>query len=105
VKLRNASTGALKGTQTHAGAVECIAFSRDGRLLASGDGGSVDGRAFYGNVCLWDAGSGELLRQLRLDNIRSAGSTVYSVSLSPDEFPEGQAFGSFWRPCLRIRKE
>jgi Tol biopolymer transport system component len=81
IKLWDASSGRLLRTLTsHTGfianlisldSVQSVAFSRDGRTLASG--------SWDKTINLWDAASGRLLRTL-------AGHTdkVYSVGFSPD---------------------
>lgn len=53
----------------HKSSVSCLAFSPDGRTLASG--------SFDGTVKLWDVASGAVRRSLDAD-------WVYSVALSPD---------------------
>jgi WD40 repeat protein len=60
--------GTLAG---HTDAVYALAFSPDGRLLASGSGDST--------VRVWDTATGELLRTLEL-----AGSYVLNVAFRPD---------------------
>lgn len=55
----------------HDGTVECIAASRDGRLLASGD--------FRGNIRLWSLPDGKFLRQLT-----GHGKRVQALAFTPD---------------------
>lgn len=73
VRLWNVST--LQPTTTplilHRDSVECLDFSRDGRLLAAAGGEYVS---------LWDPASGELIRQHKVAH----GSVVASVNFSPD---------------------
>jgi WD40 repeat protein len=56
----------------HRGGVTAIAFSRDGKLLATGSGNGI--------VFLWDAKSGEQLARLNQNN----GNTITGVALSAD---------------------
>lgn len=52
-----------------------LAFSPDGKLLVAGGGTP----ARFGEIQIWDAGSGKLLRSVTL-----TGDTVFGVSISPD---------------------
>jgi len=66
--------GQEKPAQTlvgHKDAVSSLAFSPDGKYLASG--------SFDNSICLWDAGSGKLLRTLT-----GLNQKVSSVRFSPD---------------------
>jgi WD40 repeat protein len=56
----------------HRGGVTALAFSRDGKLLATGSGSGI--------VFLWDAKSGEQLAKLS----ENGGNTITGVALSPD---------------------
>jgi WD40 repeat protein len=55
----------------HSQVVETVAFSQDGKLLASGSGD--------GAIKLWDVKSGVMLRTLL-----GYADTVYSIAFSPD---------------------
>ena len=67
----------LKG---HRDPVHCVAFSPDGKILASGAGESDSvGLRFRGEVRLWDVASGKLLATLK-----GFGGEVYNVAFSPD---------------------
>jgi WD40 repeat protein len=61
----------LLGKGKHAAMILALAFSPDGKVLASGSGD--------GAVCLWDAPSGKELR-----HIPGPGDRVCSLSFSPD---------------------
>ena len=52
-----------------------LAFSRDGKLLVAGGGTP----ARFGEIQVWDAESGKLLRSVVL-----TGDTFFGVSISPD---------------------
>jgi WD40 repeat protein len=61
----------------HQGAVISVAYSPDGTQLASGGGGdSPDG----GELCIWDARSGE-----RLSTLQGLTGAVYAVAWHPVE--------------------
>jgi len=72
IRLWNAQNGdqiyALEG---HAGAINCLAFSSDGRYLASGGKDQV--------ICLWDVINGRLLTWFE-----SLAGEVTSLAFSPD---------------------
>src|SRR5262249_31430193 len=54
---------------------ECLAFSADGKLLATGPGS--------GQICLWDAASGE--KRWRASAVRgNSVPRVFAVAFSPD---------------------
>ncbi|HXQ47625.1 MAG TPA: hypothetical protein VN806_13470, partial [Caulobacteraceae bacterium] len=53
----------VRGLNSHAGQLFCVRFSRDGRLLASTEGGMV--------VNLWDVASGRIIKTLKQGLIRS----------------------------------
>jgi WD40 repeat protein len=65
-------------TLHHSCPIYTIAFSPDGRLLATGTGGATATRNF-GEASLWDIQTRSLLRQLR-----GHGEHVLSVAFSPD---------------------
>jgi len=75
-KLRGAKSGALFWAGKHDGRVYALAFSPDGKFLASGvvDCGPADKP-----LKLWDAETGQLLRRLE-----GHGDSVYFVGFSPD---------------------
>ena len=75
IHLWDVDTGKLLHTITHAGFVDIVTFSPDGRTIASGSS-SLNGD---GTISLWDADTGEPLRTL-------TGHTdfVTSLTFSPD---------------------
>jgi WD40 repeat protein len=77
VKLRGARTGALFWAGKHDGRVNALAFSPDGRILATGVGRCGAGDAL---IQFWDAETGKVLRQ----SISAHGDQVYGVAFSPD---------------------
>src|SRR4029077_11129711 len=56
--------------------VYCVAFSPDGRLIASG--------SYHGDLCLWDRATGKLVRRLADSSKVGLNSMVMGVALSPD---------------------
>jgi WD40 repeat protein len=69
----------VRGLNGHAGQLCCVRFSRDGRLLASTEGGMV--------VNLWDVASGRIIKTLKQGLIRSkiyGGAFRSSLAFSPD---------------------
>ena len=76
VELVSTETGAVRKTLAgHRGHVNALAFSRDGKLLATAAGEA----GLFGEAKLWDVEKGECLRTL-------AGHTdaLYSIAISPD---------------------
>jgi WD40 repeat protein len=69
----------VRGLNGHAGQLCCVRFSRDGRLLASTEGGMV--------VNLWDVASGRIIKTLKQGLIRSkiyGGAFRSALAFSPD---------------------
>src|SRR5262245_34393201 len=58
----------------HSSAVECLAYSADGRFLATG--------SWNGEMRLWDAASGKLVRDFEFVN--TSNNIIRAVALSPD---------------------
>src|SRR5262245_4528351 len=56
----------------HRGGVTAVAFSRDGKLIATGAGNGI--------VFLWDAKTGEQLAKMNEHN----GNTITGAAISPD---------------------
>jgi WD40 repeat protein len=67
----------MRSLGSHRLPVLAVAFSPDGKLLASGTGAFHEGR-IVGEVKLWDPQSGELKRTITV-----AHGTVYSLAFSP----------------------
>jgi WD40 repeat protein len=80
VKVWDAQTGQqLPALQQHTGEVRSVAFSPDGKRLASAsDGRDAQGKPF-GEVKVWDAQSGQ-----ELFGIKGHTDTVWSLAFSPD---------------------
>jgi RNA polymerase sigma factor (sigma-70 family) len=75
-----------KGLDVDRGGVYCVAFSRDGKAVASGD--------YDGTIYLWDAGTGR-----RLHTLTGHGREVSGLAFSPD----GKALASAsWDNSLRL---
>jgi WD40 repeat protein len=80
LKLYDAATGKeLLAFMGHAWPIHSVAFSPDGKLLATGGGGLRDGRR-SGEVQLWDTATG----QAKLSPEFWPGSDVQAVVFSPD---------------------
>ncbi|MBI3877951.1 MAG: hypothetical protein HY300_18650 [Verrucomicrobia bacterium] len=76
VELLDAATREVKQTlRGHRGHVNAVAFSKDGKLLASAAGEP----GLFGEVKLWNVADGTLLR-----TIEGHGDALYSVAISPD---------------------
>lgn len=77
IEIQDAGEGprTLRTLSGHAGKVNSIEFSADGKLLVAASGVS----GLYGQAVLWDATSGEKLRE-----ISDHRDTLYSAVLSPD---------------------
>ncbi|MFB2921116.1 NB-ARC domain-containing protein [Aerosakkonema funiforme] len=72
IRLWDINTGeCLQIFQGHTATINCLDFSRNGKLLASG---STDG-----TVCLWDITSGE-----RRHTLQANSGYIWSVAFSPD---------------------
>ena len=66
----------LRRLMGNAERILAVAYSSDGKLLIAGGGTPAQ----FGEVQIWDAKSGKLLRSARL-----TGDTLFGASLSPDE--------------------
>lgn len=98
VKLWDTTTWELKRTLLRGrGASVTVAFSPDGRHVASGGGyvEIVDGRMATGEVKIWDVNSGNLVGTLA----RPAGGGYVAIAYSPLGSIAGQGFG----PVVKTR--
>lgn len=76
IELRDATTLAVKFTLGgHTGAVNALAFSKDGKLLASGAGAA----GVAGEIKIWNTADGVLLK-----SFAGHGDAIYAVAISPD---------------------
>ena len=75
VRVFNRNTSALiwQSTDQHTSTVEGLAYSHDGKLIASGD--------WNGTIVIWDAQTGEEIRRLS----EMSGIKVLNVVFSPDD--------------------
>jgi WD40 repeat protein len=71
IRLLDGEGRELRTLRAHGAAVQCLAFSGDGTLFASGDA--------RGRLVLWDAASGDLRAELS-----AAGTELRSLAFSPD---------------------
>src|SRR5262249_33365529 len=69
----------FRSLKEHKAAVTALAYSPDGKFLASAAAGSENGKPAKGEFRLWDTESGELVRS---ENFRDGG--VFSVAFSSD---------------------
>jgi RNA polymerase sigma factor (sigma-70 family) len=84
IRLLEATTGKelrrLRPAERATERVVCAAFSRDGKLLASGHAVSeLEQGCFF---CIWDVATGKQLRQIKNPNRR--GVSHFSLAFSPD---------------------
>ena len=73
----------------HDGTVACLAWSHDGRYLASGGGYGSDWR-----LRIWETSSGTRLKEYRSLHWQEDWGDVYSISWSPDD--RSLATGNHW---------
>jgi WD40 repeat protein len=79
IKLWDAHSGQLRATvRGYASSVTCLAYSPDGKTLASG-GGDVQNPSTPGEIKLWDGRSGQ-----ERASLKGHAGTVYCVVFSPD---------------------
>lgn len=100
VELRNAHTYDLVRTLSgHSDRVTALAFSPDGRVLASGSGNGFPYQASKdGSIVLWDVGTGQMLHRLAgsSDTVRGLafsqdGRRMASIGMSRDNRRWGRA--------------
>jgi WD40 repeat protein len=68
----------------HPDSVNSLAFSRDGRVLATGSGTYRKTRVGRGEARLWDVATGQLLIQPVVHRVEGCCDKVHAVALSPD---------------------
>jgi WD40 repeat protein len=75
--LKNLCRTDLRTMRGHSHLVSCVAYSPDGKLVASGTGQWANGRS--GEIIIWDAATGEVRATLR-----GQDGHIANVSFSPD---------------------
>lgn len=71
-----ASGKALKTLSGHRDPVQCVAFAKDGKTLASG--------SYDGTVRLWNPANGRMIREIKVPGDGITDSSVAAVCFSPD---------------------
>lgn len=67
---------ALKTLAGHEDTVQCVAFAKDGKTLASG--------SYDGTVRLWNPANGRMIREIKVPGDGITDSSVTAVCFSPD---------------------